>query len=174
MPCQYFVGSEAVVDLPPLRFHSTVSNLAAMNKPLDFVSNDQKYSAVKDEDFEETASEESGTQRAALARERRQSAWHLTARFLISREILAVHLIWLLILILSIFCLRYFTSGMGCAISRLPSDEVFGESAWCQSFAHLIWSFVLLRLQQYLSESSRGRRIWVSLNQIPWMGSAGT
>lgn len=133
-----------------------------MDKTLDSVSSNQKYSAVKDEDFEETASEESGIQRAAsvlATHEPCQGTWYLAAKFLVSREILAVHLMWLLLLVLSIFCLRFFTSGMSCAVSRLPSDEVFGESGFYQFWRGI---GILLKLLQYLFELSVGSKIWHS------------
>jgi hypothetical protein len=105
-----------------------------MDKTPDSHSSSQKYSVIKNDDFEEASFEESGTQRAAIlaTHEPCQNAWYLAAKFLISREVLVIHLMWLLVLVLSIFCLRFATSDMNCANSRLPSDEVFGESAFYQ------------------------------------------
>lgn len=111
-----------------------------MDKPFASAGSSQKYSVVNDDDFEEPAPEESGTRKTTsvlATHEPRQSAWHLAVRTLISREALVVHLIWLLLLILSIFCLPFFTSTMSCPVSRLPSDEVFGESAFV-SFGELL------------------------------------
>lgn len=94
----------------------------------------QEYSEVKNEDFEETASEDSITQRSPStelsAYKPRRSAWYSVMRVMISREVLAVHLVWLLILIATIFVLGHFTPEMTCGISRLPSDVVFGDSGY--------------------------------------------
>ncbi|KAI1763305.1 hypothetical protein GGR53DRAFT_497994 [Hypoxylon sp. FL1150] len=99
-----------------------------MDKALKSASSSQKYSAVKDEDFEESGLEESGRQRAVsdlATHERRQRS--LNAKFLVSREVLVVHLAWILLLILSIFFLQTFTPALDCPVPRLPSDEIFGE-----------------------------------------------
>ncbi|KAI1170943.1 hypothetical protein F4777DRAFT_583382 [Nemania sp. FL0916] len=101
-----------------------------MEKPVTAARSSQKYSTVKDEDYEETTSDEPDNERAGsnLATHGPcQNGWYSTARFLICREALAVHLMWLLILILTVFSLQFWTSGMSSAGSRLPSDEIFGD-----------------------------------------------
>lgn len=117
---------------------------------------------MKNEDLEDTSSEEPGTQRTAsilAADEPYQSTLYSAVRFLISREVLALHLMWLLVLAFSIFCLRFTTSGTNCANSILPSDEVFGKSACLQSRRGI---GILLNLLQYPIEPSNGKKIWVS------------
>ncbi|RDW91743.1 hypothetical protein BP5796_02908 [Coleophoma crateriformis] len=91
----------------------------------------QEYSEVKNEDFEETACEDSITQRSPStelpAYKLRRSAWYPDMRVMISREVLAVHLVWLLILAATIYVLGRFTPEVKCGVSRLPSDVVFGD-----------------------------------------------
>jgi hypothetical protein len=111
-----------------------------MDRTVGPLRNTQKYSAVENHDFEEASLKETSTRRAAevLTPEPSQSAWLLAARFLVSSEVLVVHLAWLLVLILSIFCLQFFTSGMSCPISELQSDERFGKSGFISLMEVLI------------------------------------
>lgn len=144
-----------------------------MEKTIDSLSSSQKYSVVKNEDFEETSLEESGGGRAALSlanHKSYQSAWYTAVKFLICREVLAVHLTWLLVLTLSILCLRVTTYDVICANSRLPSDEVFGKSAFHHSYRG---HSTLLNFQKYHIELSVGRKTKVSSIRIQWMGSVG-
>jgi hypothetical protein len=137
----------------------TDSNLAAMNETIDSRSNSQKYSVVQNEDFEDASFEEAGTQRVVstlTTHKPNHSAWYLAAKFLMSREVLAVHLTWLLVLVSSVYFLRLSTSDMSCVNSRLPSDEVFGESTFPQFGRDNV---ILLSMLQYLFELSVGRKI---------------
>ncbi|KAI1322459.1 hypothetical protein F5Y16DRAFT_415973 [Xylariaceae sp. FL0255] len=86
----------------------------------------QPYGGVKDEDYEETVCDESGNESFATYRPS-QSRWYSPARFLICRQVLAVHFMWLLFLIFAVFGLRFWTSSISCTRLRLPSDEIFGD-----------------------------------------------
>lgn len=110
--------------------HSTHSNCAAMDKQHDPLSSrrplvgGQEYSEVKNDDFDEIASDNSITQRS---HQPRRSAWYSVFKLVISREVLIVHLVWLLILAATI----WFAHGVNGGVSRLPSDVVFGDSGYC-------------------------------------------
>ncbi|KAI1261339.1 hypothetical protein F5Y18DRAFT_431170 [Xylariaceae sp. FL1019] len=90
----------------------------------------QKYSTVKDEDYEDTAFDESGNETAPSALTTHgpnQNRVYSAARFLVSREVLLVHFVWLIVLILSVFGLQLWASRLGCAVPRHHSGDVFGE-----------------------------------------------
>ncbi|KAI0154556.1 hypothetical protein GGR57DRAFT_466025 [Xylariaceae sp. FL1272] len=96
----------------------------------DAARNSQKYRAVKDEDYEDTALDESGNETPSSAFATHgpyQNGLYSAAKFLICREVLVVHFVWLLLLILSVFGLQFWTSRMACAVSNPQAQHFFGE-----------------------------------------------